>query len=273
MKYAIIALSLAFIGSTVYALSIETDPQKIIEKQNREEVLNCMENVQSSTWTARILQEQIEECTKIELKTITWTASGAIVPPPERLKVDNSKMTLENYSTDVYITNLQKKICEKQVNSPLCKDWNLLYRLYRLTEERIPDKQFFPILIGITNAESSLWLDFAKDRVGGTCTGRNNWWGTKYQIHDDNTRTYSRSLNWFSYGQKYSWRFVDQFGCNLYPFESIEEYFITKINWIRFWYKWCIDSKTPIRCLSFKYVWDPNVSEQSWVNNVAYFIE
>jgi hypothetical protein len=49
MKYAIIALTLAFIASTVYALSIETDPEKIIEKQNREEVLKCMENVHSST--------------------------------------------------------------------------------------------------------------------------------------------------------------------------------------------------------------------------------
>jgi GH24 family phage-related lysozyme (muramidase) len=46
-----------------------------------------LENVHSSTWTARILQEHIEECTKIELKTITWTASGAIVPPPERQEV------------------------------------------------------------------------------------------------------------------------------------------------------------------------------------------
>lgn len=87
MKYAIIALSLAFIASTVYAFSIETDPQKILEKQNREEVLQCLENVHSSTWTARILQEQIEECAKIELKTITWTASGAIVPPPERQEI------------------------------------------------------------------------------------------------------------------------------------------------------------------------------------------
>jgi hypothetical protein len=49
MKYAIIALSLAFIASTVYALSIETDPEKIIEKKNREAILECLENVHSST--------------------------------------------------------------------------------------------------------------------------------------------------------------------------------------------------------------------------------
>jgi hypothetical protein len=49
MKYAIIALSLALLASTVYALSIETDPEKIIEKQNREAILECLENVQSST--------------------------------------------------------------------------------------------------------------------------------------------------------------------------------------------------------------------------------
>lgn len=164
-------------------------------------------------------------------------------------------------------------VCKKQQNSPLCKDRALFDRLYQITEERIPGKQFFPILLGITNAESSLWLDFAKDRVGGTCTGRNNWGWTKYQIHDDNTRTYSRSLNWFNYWQAYSWRFVDQFWCNIFPFASIEEFFITKVNGMRYGYKGCIDSKTPIRCLSYKYVWDPNVAEESWIANVAHFVD
>jgi hypothetical protein len=144
----------------------------------------------------------------------------------------------------------------------------LLFTIYNMF-----DPEFYPILLGITNAESSLWLDFARDRVWWFCNWRNNWWGTKYQIHDDNTRTYSRSLNWFNYWQKYSWRFVDQFGCNLYPFASIEEYFITKVNWLRFWYRQCIDSTTPIRCLSGRYVWDPNVQEENWIKNVSEFLD
>lgn len=173
---------------------------------------------------------------------------------------------------DEKLSTLHQKVCQKQINSPLCKDYELFERLYHITEERLPNKQFFPILLGITNAESSIGLDFARDSVWGFCNWRNNWGGTKYQIHDDNTRTYSRELNWFLYGQKYSGRFVDQFGCNLYPFESIEEFWITKVNWMRYGYKWCIDSKTPIRCLSYKYVGSPDVAEESWIHNVSYFI-
>lgn len=83
MRYAIPLVSLLAISSTIYAFSIETDPQKIIEQENREAVLECLENVQSWTWTAYIMQRQIERCSRIQLKSITWTASGAIVPPPQ----------------------------------------------------------------------------------------------------------------------------------------------------------------------------------------------
>ena len=121
----------------------------------------------------------------------------------------------------------------------------------------------------------TIWIIISKqkkkqlknDNVGGKCDGRNNWWGTKYQILDDNTRVYARNLNGFEYKNS-----KDQFGCNLYPFKSIDEYFITKVNGMRFWYKWCIDSKTPIDCISYKYVGDPNVAEESWKKNVAYFL-
>lgn len=179
-----------------------------------------------------------------------WTASGAIVPPPERpLEI------------------LHEKICKKQMHSPLCKDKALFYILNNITEERLPWKNWFPILIGMTNAESSLWIDFAKDKVWGTCYGRNNLWWAKYMIKDDNTRVYKRSINWFDY--KYP---RDQYDCNLFPFESIEEYWISKVNGIRYWYKWCIDSKTPVKCISYQYVWSPKVSEQSWVDNVSQFL-
>lgn len=191
-------------------------------------------------------------------KLISWTSSGAtIVSAPKRQEV---------------IDKINKRICEKQINSPLCKDKSLLGRLYDITEERLPMKQFFPILIGMTNAESSLGLDFAKDKIGGTCTWRNNWGWAKYNIKDDNTREYSREYNWFLYWEKYSWRFVDQYGCNLFPFESIEEYWISKVNGIRYWYKGCVDSAKPIECISYAYVGNPKVAERSWINNVSYFL-
>lgn len=200
---------------------------------------------------------------KFKNNVLKTTESGSVIPVP----LWNSIKWKSNPSERELLDWLQVKICNKQINSPLCKDKELLARLYKITEDRIPGKNFFPILVGITNAESSLGLNFANDNVGGKCYGRNNWWGTKYQILDDNTRVYARNLNGFEYKNS-----KDQFGCNLYPFKSIDEYFITKVNGMRFWYKWCIDSKTPIDCISYKYVGDPNVAEESWKKNVAYFL-
>jgi hypothetical protein len=167
---------------------------------------------------------------------------------------------------------LHINVCNKQINSPLCKDRKLFDRLYQLTEERLPNKQFFPILIGMTNAESSLGLDFAKDNVGGRCDWRNNWGWAKYNIKDDNSREYSRSYNWFLYWSEHAWRFVDQYGCNLFPFKSIEEYWISKVNGIRYGYKGCIDHPRPIWCISWPYVGKAHVHEQSWIDNVSYFL-
>lgn len=257
-KIIIPILSISLISSIIYANSIETNPEAIIEKENREAILECLENVYTKTGATDMVR-QIKECESIPLRSITWT--GQLTPASEPPSINN------------WLDVLHKKVCQKQINSPLCKDRTLFDRLYHITEERLPGKQFYPILLGITNAESSLGLDFAKDRVWWFCNWRNNWWWTKYQIHDDNTRTYSRELNWFLYGQKYSGRFVDQFGCNLYPFESIEEFWITKVNGMRYGYKWCIDSKTPIRCLSYKYVGNPDVAEESWIRNVSVFLD
>lgn len=193
-----------------------------------------------------------------------WTHSTGNTVPPSK--------TVEEAKEKFAHAKLYQDVCKKQINSPLCKDEALFDRLYQLTEERLPWKNFYPILLGITNAESSLGLNFAKDKVWGTCAGRNNWGWAKYMIKDDNTRIYSRSLNWFFYWEEYYWRFIDQYWCNLFPFESIEEFWISKVNWMRFWYQWCIDSKTPIKCLSYKYVWDRNVAEQSWISNVSIFL-
>jgi len=185
------------------------------------------------------------DCNETKVST-----TGSVIPePPETL------------------ANLHAKVCKKQINSPLCIDRKLFDRLYKLTEERLPWKNFYPILIGMTNAESSLGLNFAKDSKWGDCYGRNNWWGAKYMIKDDNTRVYKRNTNGFDY--KYP---RDQYNCNLFPFESIEEYWISKVNGIRYGYKGCIDSKTPVACISYVYVGNPKVSERSWVNNVSQFI-
>ena len=51
-------------------------------------------------------------------------------------------------------------IGRRDTRSPLY-DKETLARLYKITEDRIPGKNFFPILLGITNAESSLGIAYA----------------------------------------------------------------------------------------------------------------
>lgn len=285
MKYyaiAIIPLILAYPAYSIFypSPSLEEIQNKLIQEQNeliektnntkleryKQELIECM---QSASW--EILKE-LSSCSnrpKPILQELVGTnakaTTGSVIPVPERQEVKSVSVGLDEY---YFLEWLHEKVCKKQINSPLCKDRALFDRLYQITEERIPGKQFFPILLGMTNSESSLGLDMAKDKVGGFCYGRNNWWGAKYQILDNNTRVYKRELNWFSY--KYP---IDQFWCNLYPFESIEEYWTSKVNWIRFGYKGCIDSKTPIACISVHYVWSEKVVKPQWVRNASIFIE
>lgn len=245
MKYVLPLVSLVAISSTIYAFSIETDPKIILEKENREKVIKCLENVYAFTWDTQSLQKEIERCSKLKLQYIYWT--GELAP------------SSEPPSWKIALDSLHKKVCQKQVNSPLCKDKQLFDRLYQITEERLPWKNFYPILLGITNAESSLGLNFAHDNTWGTCAGRNNWWGIKWKKTDDWASVKDQGI-------------PDSFGCYLYKFDSVEDYWISKVNTIRFWYKWCVDSKTPIRCMSYAYVWDRYVSEDSWVRNVSIFL-
>lgn len=285
MTYALpltILIFLAVSAGSIYAYNIKTPEERIIESiriQNQaieeansakiDSYRSILDKCQkTATGTSREILEKLDACKdlqKPELQMIisySWSIEGV------SKRDDSELIKMWKVTTQfMVIDETHKKICDKQINSPLCKDKELLTRLYRITEDRIPWKNMFPILIWITNAESSLWLNFAKDSVGGKCDGRNNWWGTKYQILDNNTRVYARKLNWFDYKNS-----KDQFGCNLYPFESIEEYFITKVNWIRFGYKSCIESETPIYCISGAYVWSKEVHEQSWIDNVSQFL-
>ena len=258
-----IAILIAITSSiATYAFTSQNDPFTLIEAENKKAIRECLSSIDYESWTTEI-QKATTACGKLELKRIVdpniLNATGGITP-----------VASQSYNEINLWSNLEKlhdTICKKQINSPLCKDKELFGRLYRITEDRLPMKQFYPILIWMTNAESSLWLDYAKDKVWGTCIGRNNWWGAKYMINDNNTRVYKRNLNWFDYTYP-----RDQYDCNLFPFESVEEYWKSKVNWIRYWYKGCIDSPTPIKCISGKYVWDPNIQEQGWINNVSIFL-
>ena len=244
-----------------YSMTRQT-PEEVIEEANQAII---------RTWKAQqsnCQNEATQTGTSTEVLQKLSICRDTPIPELKRISTDwNSGSIARVSKNDNSLESLKKKICNKQKNSPLCKQEWLVESLYAITEERIPWKNFFPILIGMTNAESSLGLDFAKDKVWWTCTGRNNWGGAKYMINDDNTRTYARKMNGFEYNYP-----RDQYDCNLFPFESVEEYWKSKVNGIRFGYKWCIDSKTPVACISGRYIGDPNVQERSWINNVSYFL-
>lgn len=266
-KVIIPILSISLLSTIIYASTIETNPEVIIDKENREKILECLEDVYTKKGTTDMIL-QIKECESIPLRSITWT--GQLTPVSEPPSISR-KSPLEDLIEDNWLDVLHEKVCQKQINSALCKDRALFDRLYHLTEERLPNKQFFPILLGITNAESSLGLNFAKDRVGWTCTGRNNWWGVKWKINDDWTREYTNKWKfWYAYSKA---KPTDDYGCYLFPFDSIEDYWISKVNTFRFYYKGCIDHKTPIWCISWPYVWDRGVHEQSWIVNTSIFLD
>ena len=258
-KYALIILSFIAVSSSIYAFSIETDPQIILENENREKIIDCLEDVYTLTGT-QDMKKKIAFCESLPLLEI-WT--GKLTPTssePPSIKISPDSESMDQFITRINLDMLHSQVCNIQINSPLCKDRQLFDRLYHLTEERLPWKNFYPILLGITNAESSLWLNFAKDRVGGTCTGRNNWGWIKWKKSD----------SWESIKDQ---PIPDQYGCYLYKFESIEDYWISKVNTIRYGYKGCIDSPTPVRCMSFAYVGDRNVAEVSWIKNVSIFLQ
>jgi len=137
MKYAIIILSLALIASATYAFTIDTDPQIIIEKKNREAILQCMENVQSSTWTARVLQEQIKQCTKIELQTITnaKATTGSVIPVPEHKWYTAKHELILSGSHDYRIYSDRKGAVWKN-NNPSWITWWVSDTLKSLWKER-----------------------------------------------------------------------------------------------------------------------------------------
>ena len=172
---------------------------------------------------------------------VVWTSgTGKTVLPPKELD------------------ELFNKVCKNKPSSPICNRATF-DRLYKITEERLPWKNFFPILLGITNAESSLGTAYAKDNKGWFCTGYNNLGWIKYRKTDDGKSVRDQKV-------------PDTNGCYLYKFESIDDYWISKVNTIRYGYKGCVNSTTPIKCMSYAYVGDRNVAEPSWINNVSIFL-
>ena len=180
---------------------------------------------------------------------VVWTSTASTVAVHSWIKTERTEE----------LERLNKEVCKKNINSPICER-ETFYRLYKITEERLPWKNFFPILLGITNAESSLGTAYAKNNKGWFCTGYNNLGWIKYRKTDDGKSVRDQKI-------------PDSNGCYLYKFDSIDDYWISKVNTIRYGYKGCVNSTTPIKCMSYAYVGDRNVAETSWINNVSIFLQ
>lgn len=139
------------------------------------------------------------------------------------------------------LKKIHEKICAIQPKSPLCEDFALLERLEKITADRIPDNpHIFPILLGITNSESSLGTNYAPH---AGCANYNNFGGIKWRKTDDGKSVRDQTI-------------PQADGCWLYKFESYEDYWISKVNSIRYGYAGCLvdNPTTALQCISKWYV-------------------
>ena len=147
---------------------------------------------------------------------------------------------------------LMIRICKVYIKwrkSPLCDDRNLYFSWKDIFQSKGISRD---IALGIMYAESHIGANYA-----GTCNSSwNNWWGIKWRILDDWTSVRDQKI-------------PNSGNCWLYKFDSVEDYFNSKANTL-VKYKTCFKSQKPITCISYRYVWDPKVAEQSWINHVSY---
>jgi hypothetical protein len=101
--------------------------------------------------------------------------------------------------------------------SPLCWNYPLLESLKNISKwEGVP----FYLMVGITYAESHIWVNFAPQH----CSTTNNRAGIKNSRLASQDRERDRKK-----------------GCWLHQFNSIEEFWLSFARWLKKWYidKWC----------------------------------
>jgi hypothetical protein len=153
-----------------------------------------------------------------------------------------------------------ENICSAAPNSPLCGKWELYERLQDITYSRYDkDSRIWEIMLGIAYAESHIGQSYTKDNVGGTCYWRNNWGWVKAKVLDSGKVIADQKL-------------PDQYNCWLYKFDTIENYWTSKVNIITQNYRSCLSRDKPIECIAYNYVGNPKVAEPNWIKNVASFL-
>lgn len=131
--------------------------------------------------------------------------------------------------------------------SPLCNNWQLYNSMKWISEAyNVP----FSIALGITYAESHIWVNYA-----WWCNaGYNNWGGVKWRIWQD----------WKAIKDQV----IPQNWCWVYRFGSVEDYWQSKMRTLQK-YNSCFSKGKPITCISYAYVWNANEAEQSWISRVS----
>lgn len=137
-KIIIPLLSISLLSSIIYATSIETNPETIIEKENRETILKCVSMLHSSTWS-NDMKKILKECESIPLRSITWTHStGSSVLPPKWLEISNGDEKSQNHisssETDSIKTSTGTKNETISLNDKFWKTYEIAIPLIRKYE-------------------------------------------------------------------------------------------------------------------------------------------
>ncbi len=167
-------------------------------------------------------------------ESITWTASGAIVPPTEQPSIDE-------------LSKLQEKVCGTVPTSPICTGKVEIRRI-----EKIANDTGVPIrfLIGISYAESHIGTNFAPQK----CSYTNNWaWlkAYKYSVNEWAKWTKMPNSQW----------------CWLYEFDDTYQFFQSLANTIKSYSN--ANCSTP-ECVSKNFVWGDG-TKRDWSYRVRLF--
>lgn len=194
----------------------------------------------------------IEWCIN-KLKKSLWTTEDISCEPNSFIpKVGAEEKPQEKTTFNERDKILMERVCKYgKLNwkvSPLCNNWQMFNSLKGISEAHWI---WFWIALGITYAESHIWVNYA-----WWCdVSYNNWWGVKWRI----------GINWNAIKDQ---KIPDKNWCWVYKFWSIEDYWQSKMKTLQK-YKSCFERKDTIKCISYTYIGDPKVAEQSWINRVA----
>ena len=148
-----------------------------------------------------------------------------------------------------------KKICDTASTSPLCNNKPMYDVLKAIaTSYDVP----VWLILWIMAHESRFWTSYHKSNLPTCRENTNNRWGMKAT----HTTEWVKKTNTI-----WAW-------CWLQKYDTIEAWFTSLVRTIWIWYKGCLvrDRQDIATCISYKYVWLPNVSERTRVDHVNSFL-